>query len=100
MGRVLLKVLLSFLLPFISFTPPSPGYHSRRQWVSLHTHSPLFFLSFAHVFLLLRVGKTSLMNQYVNKRFSNQYKATIGADLYDAILLPNIPVPFMLSPSA
>lgn len=27
------------------------------------------------------VGKTSLMNQYVNKRFSNQYKATIGADL-------------------
>jgi len=26
------------------------------------------------------VGKTSLMNQYVNNRFSNQYKATIGAD--------------------
>ncbi|KAK0394714.1 hypothetical protein QR680_000893 [Steinernema hermaphroditum] len=26
------------------------------------------------------VGKTSLMNQYVNKRFSSQYKATIGAD--------------------
>lgn len=26
------------------------------------------------------VGKTSLMNQYVIKRFSNQYKATIGAD--------------------
>ncbi|GMR34263.1 hypothetical protein PMAYCL1PPCAC_04458, partial [Pristionchus mayeri] len=26
------------------------------------------------------VGKTSLMNQYVNRRFSNQYKATIGAD--------------------
>jgi len=22
------------------------------------------------------------MNQYVNKRFSNQYKATIGADLF------------------
>lgn len=34
-------------------------------------------------FLLLRaysVGKTSLMNQYVNKKFSSQYKATIGAD--------------------
>ena len=27
-----------------------------------------------------RVGKTSLMNQYVNQKFSNQYKATIGAD--------------------
>lgn len=26
------------------------------------------------------VGKTSLMNQYVNKKFSNLYKATIGAD--------------------
>jgi len=26
------------------------------------------------------VGKTSLMNQYVNKKFSNTYKATIGAD--------------------
>lgn len=30
--------------------------------------------------LCYSVGKTSLMNQYVNKRFSNQYKATIGAD--------------------
>uniref|UniRef100_A0A8C3V3Z1 RAB7A, member RAS oncogene family n=1 Tax=Catharus ustulatus TaxID=91951 RepID=A0A8C3V3Z1_CATUS len=29
---------------------------------------------------ILQVGKTSLMNQYVNKKFSNQYKATIGAD--------------------
>ncbi|KAI0985882.1 hypothetical protein GJ496_011390 [Pomphorhynchus laevis] len=26
------------------------------------------------------VGKTSTMNQYINKSFSNQYKATIGAD--------------------
>lgn len=26
------------------------------------------------------VGKTALMNQYVNKRFSSAYKATIGAD--------------------
>eukprot|EP00697_Spironema_sp_BW2_P002570 gnl/Spiro4/13406_TR7148_c0_g1_i1.p2 gnl/Spiro4/13406_TR7148_c0_g1~~gnl/Spiro4/13406_TR7148_c0_g1_i1.p2 ORF type:complete len:223 (+),score=41.66 gnl/Spiro4/13406_TR7148_c0_g1_i1:80-748(+) len=26
------------------------------------------------------VGKTSLMNQYVNKKFNQQYKATIGAD--------------------
>lgn len=26
------------------------------------------------------VGKTSLMNQFVNKKFSGQYKATIGAD--------------------
>mmetsp|Transcript_84743 Transcript_84743/g.132420 ORF Transcript_84743/g.132420 Transcript_84743/m.132420 type:complete len:210 (-) Transcript_84743:12-641(-) len=26
------------------------------------------------------VGKTSLMNQYVNAKFTNQYKTTIGAD--------------------
>ena len=26
------------------------------------------------------VGKTSLMNQYVDKKFSDQYKATIGTD--------------------
>jgi hypothetical protein len=26
------------------------------------------------------------MNQYVNKRFSNQYKATIGADLFVLLL--------------
>uniref|UniRef100_A0A8D8R0A1 Ras-related protein Rab-7b n=1 Tax=Cacopsylla melanoneura TaxID=428564 RepID=A0A8D8R0A1_9HEMI len=26
------------------------------------------------------VGKTSLLNQFVNNKFSNQYKATIGAD--------------------
>lgn len=30
--------------------------------------------------LAYSVGKTSLMNQYVNKKFSGQYKATIGAD--------------------
>ena len=28
----------------------------------------------------ITAGKTSLMNQYVNKKFSSQYKATIGAD--------------------
>lgn len=38
-----------------------------------------------HIFKILilgdtGVGKTSIMNQYVNKRFSGQYKATIGAD--------------------
>jgi Ras-related protein Rab-7A len=26
------------------------------------------------------VGKTSLMDRYVNKKYSAQYKATIGAD--------------------
>lgn len=33
------------------------------------------------------VGKTSLMNQYVNRKFSNQYKATIGADFLTKELL-------------
>lgn len=45
-----------------------------------------FFVYLAHncrlrsLTLPLSVGKTSLMNQYVTKKFSNQYKATIGAD--------------------
>lgn len=30
--------------------------------------------------LVYRVGKTCLMNQFVSKKFTNQYKATIGAD--------------------
>ncbi|CAM9270778.1 unnamed protein product [Discosporangium mesarthrocarpum] len=35
------------------------------------------------------VGKTSLMNQYVNNRFSTQYKATIGADFLSKELIIN-----------
>ncbi len=43
--------------------------------------SPDFLSSLCPItFVCARVGKTSLMNQYVNKRFSSQYKATIGAD--------------------
>ena len=40
----------------------------------------LLFSKVAFNLFFNRVGKTSLMNQYVNKKFSNQYKATIGAD--------------------
>lgn len=36
--------------------------------------------NFAESLPACSVGKTSLMNQYVNKKFSAQYKATIGAD--------------------
>lgn len=28
------------------------------------------------------VGKTSLMHQYVNKKFNSEYKETIGADFF------------------
>ncbi len=42
------------------------------------------FQIFSTIFLIfccfISVVKTSLMNQYVNKKFSSQYKATIGAD--------------------
>ena len=69
---------------------------------SLHLQS-LTLPLLPDIILLRRVGKTSLMNQYVNKRFSNQYKATIGADLYDSILLPIIPcgafMPFFGQPN-
>lgn len=33
-----------------------------------------------HFNAILSVGKTSLMNQYVNARFTQQYRATVGAD--------------------
>lgn len=51
----------------------------------LHRRSPApaappAHLSPAHTARTRSVGKTSLMNQYVNKKFSSQYKATIGAD--------------------
>lgn len=70
------------------------GYHSRRQRVGLDV---FFSQSMSIVMIcavLYSVGKTSLMNQYVNKRFSNQYKATIGADLcvhYPCCLSPFYP---------
>jgi hypothetical protein len=38
------------------------------------------------------------MNQYVNKRFSNQYKATIGADLFVLCSRPHL-VPGSLIPN-
>ena len=48
----------------------------------LGVHFILLTTNFEQVIILgdSGVGKTSLMNQYVNKKFSNQYKATIGAD--------------------
>lgn len=47
-----------------------------------------------------RVGKTSLMNQYVNKRFSNQYKATIGADfLTKEVMIEDRLVTMQVSPT-
>ena len=48
------------------------------SFVSLVSAPHMFCICVA--FSFSRVGKTSLMNQYVNKKFSNQYKATIGAD--------------------
>lgn len=64
--------------------------HPRRLWVSRLILMGGMFCNWHHSLLNIpnkctvcvtyRVGKTSLMNQYVNKKFSNQYKATIGAD--------------------
>ena len=33
--------------------------------------------------MLLRVGKTSLLNSYVDQKFVNSYKATVGADFME-----------------
>lgn len=48
-------------------------------WALFFYFVSIIFLKWKHV-IIFSVGKTSLMNQYVNKRFSSQYKATIGAD--------------------
>lgn len=43
------------------------------------------------------VGKTSLLQQYINKRFTSNYKATIGADFYTKkILIDETKVNFQL----
>lgn len=47
--------------------------------IQSHRHSKKIFLKLV-ILGDSGVGKTSLMNQYVHKRFSTQYKATIGAD--------------------
>jgi hypothetical protein len=55
------------------------GHHLGRQRVHVAwshacpSHAP-------DVASLRSVGKTSLMNQYVQKKFTKEYKATIGAD--------------------
>ena len=46
-----------------------PTYTNKMH---IHTHT--------HTHNANSVGKTSLMNQYVQHRFSREYKATIGAD--------------------
>ncbi len=42
----------------------------------VHVFPIFFFFSF------FSVGKTSLLNMFVQNRFANSYKATIGADYY------------------
>lgn len=82
--KVLLKGIYCFLLPFVV---PS----LTQQYVHMNSHYPwrLWVRPFSLPFLTQlmpplaltnSVGKTSLMNQYVNRKFSSQYKATIGAD--------------------
>lgn len=34
-------------------------------------------------YFLFRVGKTSLLNSYVDQKFVNSYKATVGADFME-----------------
>lgn len=48
--------------------------------MKIYMYAKIWIISHDLSYLYYSVGKTSLMNQYVNKKFSNQYKATIGAD--------------------
>ena len=62
---------MRFALEIVVAFDPLPNTFCRAHWrtnyVNVHIHHD-------------RVGKTSLMNQYVSKKFTDQYKATIGAD--------------------
>lgn len=40
----------------------------------------IYVLLFIYLLLIQRVGKTSLMRQYVENKFITHYKSTIGAD--------------------
>ncbi len=84
---------LSCLLFFLDFCSrghvdaqkgPSQSHYSWRQRVcSLRAFCSFrrqVALANARTHLVFSVGKTSLMNQFVNKKYSAQYKATIGAD--------------------
>ncbi|KAA8546917.1 hypothetical protein F0562_003346 [Nyssa sinensis] len=51
-----------------------------EKWPSFFLQSPSLTLLKVIVLGDSGVGKTSLMNQYVHKKFSQHYKATIGAD--------------------
>ena len=55
---------------------PQPTNSSRNKKVLLK----VIILGDSGFKSLTRVGKTCLMNQFVNKRWTGQYKATIGAD--------------------
>ena len=86
MGRVLLKVSSACHSVCVAAqetdaSPNKPGDYPRRQWVGASRATVSRAALDRPQNDLCSVGKTSLMNQYVNKRFSNQYKATIGADL-------------------
>lgn len=83
---------------FFVFTAVAQWHQERKYYLKSSSSATLgewCFIHFKYIYLALffillwlvccgvlfcRVGKTSLMNQYVNKKFSNQYKATIGAD--------------------
>ena len=73
-----LRTLKNLSLSCEAFVPPLPTWQfcciNAMLFTFRRTRLPV------HLSLCYSVGKTSLMNQYVNKKFSNQYKATIGAD--------------------
>lgn len=71
---ILLSALCELSFPFFT---PAGSFKAASIRISF---APFLVDLYLWFFSNFRVGKTSLMNQYVNKKFSNQYKATIGAD--------------------
>ena len=79
MCNVNMYSILSQTKPFYLLSPNRIDVTQTVNYV-LQNKLPGSCLKQSLLFACCSVGKTSLMNQYVNKKFSNQYKATIGAD--------------------
>lgn len=58
----------------------SSRFYCDRSLSLLGTGEPSLIFLYLLIIVFNSVGKTSLMNQFVNRKFSTQYKATIGAD--------------------
>lgn len=54
-----------------------------KKWARRNYPKSLFWETQRNIVSKNRVGKTSLLNSYVDQKFVNSYKATVGADFME-----------------